>query len=178
MEDLHEPDLRAFQLHLLASGLTPGTVNTYNSAFRFVYGVVLQRNLNYLMPPRQRVHHELPNIMDKDELVKFFAAIDNLRDNTIFETIYGSGLRLSEASHLRVRDIDSKNMRLFIYQGKCGKDRYTLLSQRCLEVLREYWDAYRPNHPQGYLFYTKAGKQHRKSPSNGATPATAAVGSR
>ena len=121
LEDLHEPDLRAFQLHLLANGLTPGTVNTYNSAFRFVYGVVLQRNLNYLMLPHQRVHHELPNIMDKNELVKFFAAIDNLRDKAIFKIIYGSGLRLSEASHLRVRDIDSKNMRLFIFQVSAAR---------------------------------------------------------
>lgn len=161
LEELAEPELRAFLLHLLESGRCSGTVNTYNSAFRFVYGAVLERNLNYQMIPRRRVHHELPTIMSKDEIVRFFAAIDNLRDRAIFETIYGSGLRLSEAAHLRVQDIDGQGMRLFVHQGKCGKDRYTLLSQRCLAVLREYWDAYRPDHPEGYLFYTKAGKQNR-----------------
>lgn len=160
LEELAEPELRAFLLHLLEIGREPATVNNYNSAFRFVFGAVLERNLNYQMIPRRRIHRELPTIMDKDEIVRFFAAIDNLRDQAIFETIYGSGLRLSEAARLRVRDIDSKGMRLFVHQGKGGKDRYTLLSQRCLLVLREYWNAYRPDHPEGYLFYTKAGRQH------------------
>jgi site-specific recombinase XerD len=44
-------------------------------------------------------------------------------------------------------------MRIFVHQGKGGKDRYTLLSSANLEILREYWLAYRPTHPDGYLFY-------------------------
>jgi len=160
LEELAEPELRAFLLHLIEIGRKSGTVNRYNSAFRFIYGAVLERNLNYQMIPRRRIHRELPNIMSKDDIVQFFSVIDNLRDRAIFETVYGAGLRLSEIAHLRVQDIDSQGMRLFVYQGKCGKDRYTLLSERNLEVLREYWKAYRPNHQDGYLFYTRRGKQH------------------
>lgn len=160
LEELHEPELRAFLLHLIESGRKAGTVNRYNSSFRFVYGAVLERNLNYQMIPRRRIHRELPQIMSRNEIVRFLESIDNLRDRAIFETIYGSGIRLSEAAHLRVQDIDSEGMRLFVYQGKCNKDRYTLLSQRNLEVLRNYWKEYRPNHPEGYLFYTKNGKNH------------------
>lgn len=161
LEELHEPELRAFLLHLIESGRKAGTVNRYNSSFRFIYGAVLERNLNYQMIPRRRIHRELPQIMSRNEIVRFLESIDNLRDRAIFETIYGSGIRLSEAAHLRVQDIDSEGMRLFVYQGKCNKDRYTLLSQRNLEVLRNYWKEYRPNHPEGYLFYTKNGKNHR-----------------
>lgn len=160
LEELYEPELRAFLLHLIESGRKAGTVNRYNSAFRFVYGAVLERNLNYQMIPRRRIHREFPQIMSRNEIVRFLESIDNLRDRAIFETIYGAGLRLSEAAHLRVQDIDSEAMRLFVYQGKCGKDRYTLLSQRNLDVLREYWREYRPCHPDGYLFYTKKGKEH------------------
>lgn len=160
LEDLREPELRAFLLHLIEKGRKAGTVNRYNSSFRFVFGAVLERNLNYQMIPRRRIHRELPHIMSRNEIVKFLSCIDNLRDRAIFETIYGAGLRLSEAAHLRVQDIDSEGMRLFVYQGKCGKDRYTLLSQRNLDVLREYWKEYRPNHPEGYLFYTKKGKDY------------------
>lgn len=160
LEELYEPELRAFLLHLIESGRKAGTVNRYNSSFRFVYGAVLERNLNYQMIPRRRIHRELPQIMSRNEIVRFLESIDNLRDRAIFETIYGAGLRLSEAAHLRVQDIDSEGMRLFVYQGKCSKDRYTLLSQRNLEVLREYWKQYRPSHPDGYLFYTKKGKDH------------------
>jgi len=83
-----------------------------------------------------------------------------LRDKAILMTIYGAGLRLSEVTHLRVQDIDSENMRIFVYQGKGGKDRYTILSSANLEVLREYWKSYRPSHPDGYMFYPRQDKHH------------------
>lgn len=156
--EMAEPEIRKFLLYLLEIGRSSGTVNIYNSAFRFVFGAVLEKNLNYQMIPRRRIHRELPTIMSKAEIVKFFSVIDNLRDRAIFETIYGAGLRLSEIAHLRVQDIDSEGMRIFVYQGKGGKDRYTLLSQRNLTVLREYWQTFRPDHPDGYLFYTRNGK--------------------
>lgn len=98
-------------------------------------------------------------IMSKTEIVRFFSVIDNLRDKAIFMTVYGSGLRISEIIHLRVQDVDSENMRLFVHHGKGGKDRYTLLSAENLKLLREYWKEYRPNHPEGYLFYPKKEKQ-------------------
>jgi len=59
-------------------------------------------------------------------------------------TIYGSGLRVSEIIGLKVSDIDSKNMRIFIRQGKGKKDRYAILSEKSLQILREYWKAYKP----------------------------------
>ena len=62
--------------------------------------------------------------------------------------------------HLRVQDIDSKQMRIFVHHGKGGKDRFTLLSQRNLNVLREYWKQYRPNLSGGYLFYARGRVQH------------------
>lgn len=66
--------------------------------------------------------------------------------------IYSSGLRISEAAALKIPHIDSKNMRLFVEYGKGGKDRYTLLSETCLHILREYFRIYRPKHPGGWLF--------------------------
>jgi site-specific recombinase XerD len=98
--------------------------------------------------------------MSQSEIVKFFNVIDNLRDRTIFETIYGSGMRISEIVKLRVQNIDSKQMRIYIQKGKGNKDRYTLLSQRNLDLLRQYWKQYRPNHPQGYLFYARSKNKH------------------
>jgi site-specific recombinase XerD len=66
--------------------------------------------------------------------------------------VYSSGLRVSEAASLKTQHIDSKNMRLFVEGGKGGKDRYTLLSETCLDLLREYWRRYRPKHAEGWLF--------------------------
>jgi site-specific recombinase XerD len=66
--------------------------------------------------------------------------------------VYSAGLRVSEAAALKIQHIDSKNMRVFVEDGKGGKDRYTLLSEACLHALREYWKSYQPNHPEGWLF--------------------------
>lgn len=156
IDSMGETEIREFLLYQLDSGKSSGTVNIYNSALRFIFGAVLEKKLNYQMIPRRRHYRELPDIMSKTEIVRFFSVIDNLRDKTIFETVYGAGLRVSEITHLRVQDIDSEQMRIFVHQGKGGKDRYTLLSQRNLELLREYWKRYRPNHPDGYLFYSRS----------------------
>jgi integrase/recombinase XerD len=67
-------------------------------------------------------------------------------------TIYGAGLRLSEVACLKVLDIDSDKIQLFIRNGKGSKDRYALLSQDNLEILRDYWKAY---HPKEWLFYSR-----------------------
>lgn len=66
--------------------------------------------------------------------------------------VYSSGLRVSEAAALKIQHIDSKTMRVLVGGGKGGKDRFTLLSETCLQVLREYWKVYRPQHPEGWLF--------------------------
>jgi len=160
IETMGEPEIREFLLYQITLGKATGSVNNYNSALRFIFGAVLSRNLNCRTIPRRRDRRKFPAIMSKDEIVCFFSVIDNLRDRTIFETVYGAGLRLSEITHLRVQDIDSKQMRIFVYQGKGGKDRFTLLSQRNLDILREYWKQYRPNHPEGYLFYARSRDKH------------------
>jgi site-specific recombinase XerD len=158
--EMNETEIRAFLLHLIdEKKVATGTVNTYNSALRFVFGAVLERNLNYQMIPRRRIHRELPKIMSKSDIAKLFDAASSLRDKAILMTIYGAGLRLSEVTHLRTQDIDSENMRIFVHQGKGGKDRYTLLSSANLTILREYWLEYRPSHPDGYMFYPKKDKQ-------------------
>lgn len=156
--DMDTAEIRAFLLYLLGEKKrSTGSVNRCNSALRFVFGGALQKTLNYQMIPRCRAHRDLPDILSKTELAKLFASIDNLRDKAILETIYGAGLRISEITHLRVQDIDSENMRLFVHHGKGKKDRWTLLSITNLELLREYWKQYRPKNPDGYLFYSRVG---------------------
>lgn len=80
----------------------------------------------------------LPNVWSKEIVERFFSVIDNPRDMAVFMNIYGSGLRVSEICRLKIEDVDSKKMRLFIRQAKFNRDRYTILSQRGLEALRRY----------------------------------------
>ena len=115
-----------------------GTVNTYNSGLRFLYNVVLDIPLNLNKIPCHRKLRRFPDILTREDVRSLLDACDNLRDKCIIMTMYSAGLRLSEATNLKVSDIDSKNMQLFIRNGKGGKDRYAILSQTNLDTLREY----------------------------------------
>ena len=71
--------------------------------------------------------------------------------------IYGSGLRISEATAIRVEDIDSKNMRLYVRNGKGERERYSVLPKASLEMLRKCYQMYQPKHPKGYMFLNREG---------------------
>lgn len=146
-EELGELEIREY-LHYLRNNrnLSPSTVNMTNSALRFFFEITLEKSLIYRRIPRLKDPVVLPNILTKDEIQAIFNAAENLKHKCILMTIYASGLRLSEVAALKVSDIDSKNMRIFIQQGKGKKDRYVLLSQSNLEILREYWKEYKPRY--------------------------------
>jgi site-specific recombinase XerD len=77
-------------------------------------------------------------------MLHFLSSVDSLKHRTILTTIYAAGLRVSEAAHLKVSDIDSQRMMLRVDQGKGNKDRYVMLSPRLLQALRAYWSVVRP----------------------------------
>ena len=143
--ELGEEHIREF-LHYLTTvkGLVSGSVNSYNSGIRFLYGVTLDVNLNCKQIPRHRKQRKFPDILDQEEIQSIFDACDNLRDKCILMTTYGAGLRLSEVASLKVSDIDSKKMQLFIRNGKGSKDRYRTSFQSNLKILRDYWKEYHP----------------------------------
>jgi len=154
-DQLGENELREYLHHQLKDrGLMASTVNNINSSLRYLYDITLDCPINRRRVPFAKRIRRLPILPDKDELETIFTNTRELRYRAIFMTIYGSGLRVSEAANLLVTDIDSKNMRMFIRQGKGGKDRYALLPQRTLCILREYYKAYKP---KKWLFINKIG---------------------
>jgi len=92
--------------------------------------------------PRGKRKTFLPTILSLQEVDLLLGSIYNLKHKAILATICSAGLRVSEAAHLKLTDIDSTNMRIFIRQAKGFKDRYSILS--CRNLLREYWKEYRP----------------------------------
>jgi len=153
VETLNEMDVRKFLGHLaVEKKLTPGTVNLYSAAIRFLFAVTLNRTMNYLQIPRLKVPKKLPEILSREEVTVLVAHSANLKHRALLLTAYGSGLRVSELISLKTADVDSISMRLFIRGGKGKKDRYTILSENSLHALRDYWLQYRPKSPQGYLF--------------------------
>jgi integrase/recombinase XerD len=97
---------------------------------------------------------KLPPVMSPEEVKNLINSIQNVKHRTIVMMLYSTGMRLAEIAALKITDIDSKNMRIKVVQGKGAKDRFTLLSQQVLVELRAYYLIYRP---QEFLFngYTK-----------------------
>ena len=130
----------------------PTTVNQSSAAIRFFFAVSLNRPMNYLQIPLMKVPKTLPDVLTREEVSSLIRACTNTKHQALLLLAYGSGLRSGEIETLRVKDIDSKEMRIFVKGGKNKRDRYTLLSQTTLEALRTYWKDYRPNSPEGWLF--------------------------
>ena len=146
-------EVRAYLLYLQEERkLSSGTINTYNSGLRFLYNITLEMPINVAKIPRHKRNRKIPNILTRSELQSLFDACDNLRDRCMLITAYSAGLRANEITHLRVKDIDSEKMQIFINQGKGGKDRFAILSKANLDILREYWLKYRPKE---YLFLSR-----------------------
>ena len=159
MRQVKIQELREYILKYLREerGLTEKSANYYNHVIRFIYDVVIDVPINKRQLPLYKIKRRLPKILSEEELNVFFNACDNYMYKTIFMMIYGTGLRISEATNIRIEDIDSKNMRLFVRNGKGEKERYTVLPKVSLEMLRECYRRYRPNHPEGYMFLNREG---------------------
>lgn len=157
MEEVTTKELREFLMKHLREEkkVSERTVNYYNSVIRFIYDVVIDKPINQRQLPMYKKKRKLPKILREEELNIFFNACDNYKYKTIFMLIYGTGLRISEAVNLRVEDIDSKNMRVFVRNGKGERERYTVLPEASLEMLRKYYKMYKPKHPEGYLFFNE-----------------------
>ena len=91
-----------------------------------------------------RSSSKLPPVMSAQEIKALIDTVKNIKHRTIIMLLYSSGLGVSEISHLKITDIDSKNMRIKVVQGKGAKDRYTLLSQQVLLEPRAYYIIYKP----------------------------------
>ena len=130
--------LRRYHLFLLEERrLAVGTVVTQICALRFFCRYVLKRrDVREDLPyPKQRLR--LPVVLSPDEVQRLIAGAKNLYHRTLLLTLYGAGLRRSEACQLKVRDIDSQRMVLRVEQGKGGRDREIPLSPTLLAALRQ-----------------------------------------
>jgi site-specific recombinase XerD len=137
-------DVRTFQVHLVAKGISWPGLNQIVCALRFFYGVTLRRDeiperISYARQPRK-----LPEALSAGEVVRFLEAVPSLRTRVALTTAYAAGLRASEAVSLKVANIDSGRMVIRVQQGKGGKDRYVMLSAQLLGILRTYWRLARP----------------------------------
>src|SRR5438477_5304754 len=114
-------DVHAFQVHLVATGISWPALNQIVCALRFFYGVTLRQAELPERIAHAREPSKLPVVLSADEVVRFLEAVPGLKSRTALTTAYAAGLRASEAVHLKLGDIDSSRMVLRIEHGKGGK---------------------------------------------------------
>ncbi len=152
-ESITNNQIRAYFRHLLMDRkLERTTCYTYLSGIIHFYRHICKREIDdrFGLPPRRR-SRKLPSVLSLEEVGCLLSSIENLKHRVLLKTIYSAGLRVSEAIRLKPEHIESDPSRMMIRveQGKGRKDRYTILSKRLLDELREYWIRYSP---QQWLF--------------------------
>jgi len=167
-EHLGAAELRRYQLYLLhQKKLALGTVENCISALRFLYKKTLKRrDLAFDDLPFPKQPHKLPTVLSQDEVTRLIEAARNRMHRTILMLLYGTGMRRTEASRLRVSDIDSQRMVIHIHSGKGLRDRDVPLTPKLLEALRDYG---RWKKPRVYLFPSKMGDPNVEQPISDKT---------
>lgn len=144
--ELSDEDIRGY-LHFLMEEqkASQSVISQSYSALKFFFEKTLQKPWNVAKIPRSKQRKKLPVVLSKPEVESIFSVTTNLKHRAILMTIYSAGLRVGEVTRLKVSDIDSGRMMLRVNEGKGLKDRYTLLGERNLKMLRLYYKVYRPS---------------------------------
>jgi site-specific recombinase XerD len=154
-----EREIRDFLLHLVEEkGLAPATHCMHVAALKFFYRVTLRRPQEVETIPYPRVPKRLPDILTGTEVERLLSCVTSIKYRAICSVAYAAGLRISEVCALRAADIDSGRGLIHVREGKGGKAREVMLSERLLGLLREYWRIVRP--PDEWLFPSN-GSAHR-----------------
>ncbi len=175
--ELGETEVRCFLLHQQkVREVGPSGLTLFIAALKLLYERTLARpevvaSLRFPKLPRT-----LPDVLSGSEVETLLGAIESLKHRSILSVAYGAGLRISEVCRLRCADIDSQRMSIHVRAGKGKKDRYVMLGERLLLLLREYWLSARPG--REYLFpgNTKDGVTSRDAPRQALQRAVKACG--
>jgi len=147
-----------YMLELIQSKkISTSQQNQRISAIKFYYEQVLGRKKEYYRLNRPKKEKKLPNILSTEEVELILNQCTNLKHKCILMTMYSGGLRRSELIQLKISDVDSERKLIRITHSKGNKDRYTLLSEKLLSLLRDYYKFYQPKY---WLFEGRSGGQY------------------
>lgn len=131
--------------------LSENTLHSRINALKFYYEQLLKREKFFWEIPRPKKPVLLPRLLSEQDLKKLFKALSNKKHKVMLMAAYSAGLRVSEVVNLKLSDIDSNRMQIFIARSKGKKDRYVTLSPFLLDLLKAYYREYDPK-PREYLF--------------------------
>lgn len=141
---ISEQELEAYFLHRRnVDRWSPNTMRICYCGVRFFFVHVLKRDWHLFQILRAKSESRLPAVLSREEVRKILACVRTPHNYAFLSTVYACGLRLTEALHLEVCDIDSARMMLHVHRGKGAKDRFVPLPRTALAILRTHWKAHR-----------------------------------
>jgi integrase/recombinase XerD len=158
VDEITEAEIIAYMRYLVQErGISASYQNQSINAIKFYYEKVLGGSRKFYQLERPQKEDKLPTVLSVEEIQKMIGSISNLKHKTMTMLCYSAGLRLSEIINLKIKDIDSERMQIAVRGGKGKKDRYTLLSEKLLPLLRKYFLEFKPAE---YLFEGINGGQY------------------
>ncbi len=143
-DQITETELQNYFLHRRNVDKWSGaTMRICYSGIKFFFLNVLKRDWHTLALIYAKREQRLPSVLNLDEIKKILQTVRSPQNKAFLTTVYSCGLRLNEALHLEIRDIDAAFMRIHVHRGKGAKDRYVPLPQPTLDLLRQYWKTHR-----------------------------------
>ncbi|MDR2020417.1 MAG: tyrosine-type recombinase/integrase [Treponema sp.] len=124
--------------------LSASTMNLTISSLKFFYYNVLKKDLAQEQH-RPRYDKRLPSVFSKSEIMHMLDSEPNPKHRLLLMLAYSSGLRVSEVVALKKDHVDFNRRTLFVHAGKGRKDRYTLLSDRAAQFIKDYCGLYAVN---------------------------------
>ena len=149
-EDVELTDIRRFLLMLRKDGKSIVYCNTVNSSLRFIYVRVLHRQWDEDIVPRMKRDYKLPDFLTLEEVELLIDTATEVRNKAIIALLYSTGMRLGELCNLRFSDVYMSRMQVYIRDSKNHGDRWTILSERALGLLKDYWYSY--PEPREFIF--------------------------
>lgn len=143
--------------YILENNFSASYQNQVVNAIKLFFKTVENRAIDVDLIHRPKQQKLLPKVLSEEDIAKIINALDNLKHKCMLSLIYSAGLRRSELINMRINDIDSKRMVIYINQAKGKKDRIAPLSETILQLLRQYFIAYKP---KDYLFEGQEGDQY------------------
>ena len=144
--------IREYQAELFQKQkLSPGTITQRLAALRFFYIKTLQKAWSIAETPYSKKAIHLPTILSQEEVSRLIDAANTPFRRVLLMTLYATGLRRAELTHLKITDIDSQRMVIHVRGGKGRKDREVMLSPKLLDELRRHWHRLRRK-PSVWLF--------------------------
>jgi len=160
LEHITHEQIRKYLLYLVEEKYySTSAQNQAINSIKFYYEKVLGIPVEKYYVPRPRKEKKLPQVLNEIEVSKILTCIKNLRAKCMIFLIYSAGLTPSEVAYIKVDDVNSKKMQIFISSAKGDKDRFVILSKKILNLLREYFRQYKP---QKWLFERSTGIQFPK----------------